>query len=242
MALLKGYLLNIWIDSETCHVTLSVCLSHCLSLAACLSASLLYIFLSVCVCLALCVCLSTCLSMIARLSVSLQPICQPVLRPVPLLICLSSLLHLFLPACLPVCLPVCLSACLSLPVCLSAHLLVCLSVSICLFVSLNIDNLQNMWDRVLWQWIRDVCDFKGVTCTCLNQIHTLYVVRTFLRGRRDSIPVGWDVLVIDRFWLDRVCCWLCFPITRIRLLTCSSVTFGLNWRKQICILGSVLWT
>ena len=128
-----------------------------------------------CLCPPGCSCLSLNLSICDCLSVSLLPICPPVRRPVSLLVCLSSRLHLCLSACLHV----------SLPVCLSAHLPVGLSVSICLFVSLNIDNLQNLWDRVLKQWIRDVCDFKDVTCSCLRRIHTLYIVRTFLRGKRD---------------------------------------------------------
>jgi len=34
------------------------------------------------------------------------------------------------------------------------------------------------------------CDFKDVTCSCLRGIHTLYIVRMFLRGKRD-IPVGY---------------------------------------------------
>ena len=36
---------------------------------------------------------------------------------------------------------------------------------------------------------QNVCDFKDVTCSRLRRIHTLYIVRTFLRGKRD-IPVG----------------------------------------------------
>ena len=131
------------------HVTLSVRLSHCTSLPACLSASLLYIRLSVCLCLPGCSYLSLNLSVCDCLSVSLLPICPPVRRSVPLLVCLSSRLHLYLPVCLSACLPVCKRV--SLHVCLSAHLPVGLSISICLFVSMNIDNLQNILDRVLKQ-------------------------------------------------------------------------------------------
>ena len=127
MALSKGCLLNIWIDSETCHVTLSVCHVVCL----CLSVRLSALYLSFCLCPPGCSCLSLNLSVCDCLSVSLLHICPPVRRPVPLLVCLSSCLHLCLPACLLV----------SLPVCLSAHL------SVGLFISLNIDkniNLQNI--------------------------------------------------------------------------------------------------
>ena len=215
---------------SVCHIVrlclLSVCLSalylsFCLSVSFCLSAWL-FVSVSQFVCLWLSVCLtaaymSACASAL-YLSVSVA-------------VCIS--------ACLSACLPACLYTCLSL--CPPTGLSVC----IYLFVSLNVDNFQKIWHCVLW--IRDVCDFKDVTCSCLRRIHTLYIVRTFLCGKRD-IPVGcgpvkfknWDVLVIDRFWLDRVCCWLCFPITMIQLLTCSSVTFGSNWRKIICILWFVL--
>ena len=91
----------------------------------------------VCVRLAVRVCLSTCLSVTACLSH-----CCLSVR-----LCVG--LSLYLSVSLTVCISDCLPACLSLPVCLSAHLPVGLSVSICLFVSLNIDNLQNLWDRVL---------------------------------------------------------------------------------------------
>ena len=72
MALSKGWLLNIWIDFETCHVTLSVCLSVChvvcLCLPICPPLCSVFVFLSVCVHLAVRVCLSTCLSVTACLS------------------------------------------------------------------------------------------------------------------------------------------------------------------------------
>ena len=79
-----------------------------------------------CLCPPGCSCLSLNLSVCDCLSVSLLPICPPVRRPVPLLVCLSNRLHL----CLSVCLPACLS--------------VCLFVSLPTYLSLNLDNLQNI--------------------------------------------------------------------------------------------------
>ena len=134
--LLTLYLDWFWNLSVFMSRYLSVC--H-IVVSACLSVRLSALYLSVCVCLAVRVCLSTCLSLTACLS----HCCLSVRLCVGLSLYLSVSLAVCISACLPACLPV------SLPICLSAHLPVCLSVSLCLFVSLNIDHLQNIWDRVL---------------------------------------------------------------------------------------------
>ena len=140
MALSKGCLIFGLILKPVMSCYLSICHIVCLCLPVFPPFCLIAIFLSVC--LAVRICLSTCLSVTACLSVSLLPICPPVRRPVPLLVCLSSRLHLCLPVCLPDCLSVCLPACLS--ACLPACLSLCLFVSLPTYLSLNLDNLQNI--------------------------------------------------------------------------------------------------